>query len=768
MKRIAALLLVLFAASSVLAGDWSHWRGPEQTGVSREKDLPEKFALKDNTNVIWRAAYGGRSTPLVQNGRVCIINKVGEGLTEQERVMCFDDANGKVVWEHRFNVWHAEIASVRLGWTNLAGDPETGNVYAHGTQGLLMCFDGKDGKVLWQHSLTEEYGRVSGYGGRVTSPIIDGDLLLLGMMNASWGYQGMGRTRFVAFDKKTGQVVWWASTGFPPRDTYYSCPVVAVIGGERLLVSGGGDGGVHAFKVRTGEKVWSYIFGPSGVNPSPVVDGDLVYIAHGDEVGNVQGRVICLNGAKVKEGKPELVWKVDGIKAKYASPVLDKDNNRLYICDELAQLYCLDAKTGAKQWDQQYGKNTRGSPVLADGKLYLAEVNSKFHILQPGTDGFKVLHSQFFRKAAGAADVEINGSPAVANGRVYFMTSNELFCIGKKDHTAKASPIPPQPKETPIAEGDKPTFLQVVPADVVLYPGQDVKLKVRAYNKNGQLLKDEVEAEWSLAGPRPPEGLPPPPKDAKPAPPPPALVADLSSTKGHEVTLTAKGPPPAQFGRVIAKAGDLTGEVRVRMVPKLPYAPNFANVPEGRTPGAWVNCQGKFAIGIVGEKKVLKKRADNGNALVAQANTFFGPPDMKDYTIEADIQGTKVRGDMPDVGIIANRYTLMLAGNARSLRIVSWETTPPRVDRTIDFPWKPGVWYRMKFTVEVNGDKGTVRGKVWPRDTAEPENWTIEFVDPVPNREGSPGIYGFSTGILQGTSGSEIYYDNVKVTPNKK
>ncbi len=50
-------------------------------------------------------------------------------------------------------------------------------------------------------------------------------------------------------------------------------PVVAVIGGERLLVSGGGDGCVHAFKVRTGEKVWSYIFGTADVNCSPVVSG---------------------------------------------------------------------------------------------------------------------------------------------------------------------------------------------------------------------------------------------------------------------------------------------------------------------------------------------------------------------------------------------------------------------------------------------------------------------------------------------------------------
>src|SRR5205807_15080 len=115
----------------------------------------------------------------------------------------------------------------RLGWTHLCGDPETGNVYAHGTQGFLIGFD-KDGKVLWQHSLHEEYGRISGYGGRLASPLVDEDLVIVGMLNANWGEQTIGGTRFVAFDKRSGAVVWWASTGYRPRDTFYSCPTVAV------------------------------------------------------------------------------------------------------------------------------------------------------------------------------------------------------------------------------------------------------------------------------------------------------------------------------------------------------------------------------------------------------------------------------------------------------------------------------------------------------------------------------------------------------------
>ena len=319
----------------------------------------------------------------MQKGQVYLINRVGDGITQQERVMALDEKTGNVAWEYKFNVWLNDIVADRLGWTTMVGDPETDTVFAHGTQGLLMCFH-REGKIVWEHSLTEEFGRIAGYGGRVVSPIVDGDLLIISMLNANWGYEGSGRTRLVAFNKKTGQVAWWASAGFPPKDTYYSTPVVAVINGERLVITGGGDGGIHAFRVRTGEKVWSYIFGSAAVNCAPVVAGGLVYIGQGENniEGGDQGLIVCLDGSQVKDGKPKLVWQVPQIKAKFGSPIFS--DGRLYICNDAGTLYCLDGKDGKQLWKKKYGRNSKGSPVLADGKIYVGEEDGVFHILQPG------------------------------------------------------------------------------------------------------------------------------------------------------------------------------------------------------------------------------------------------------------------------------------------------------------------------------------------------------------------------------------------------
>lgn len=754
-------------------GQWSHWRGPTQNGVAYDTGLPDKWSPNpsaEGNNLRWKAPFGGRTTPIIQNGRAYFIGKVGEGVEEQERVVCLDADTGKLLAEHRFNVFHTDIVSVRLGWTTVCGDPETGNIYAHGTQGLFFCFD-KDLKVVWKRSMTEEFGRISGYGGRVTSPIVDGDLVILGMLNASWGEQAIGGTRFIALNKKDGTVVWWGSAGFQGRDTFYSTPVVATINGQRLLISGGGDGGVHAFKVGTGERVWSYLFGPGSINCSPVVQGNLVYIGQGEENegASTQGAVICLDASVIVKDQPKLVWQKDGIKAKFASPIIADD--RLYICGDVGTLHCLDAKTGKEYWEYQYGKNTKGSPVLADGKLYIAEVNSKFHILKPGTDSCEKLHSQFFRKTGKGEDIEINGSPAIANGRVYFMTGTEFYCLETKEaKVGKAPEMPPAEK----GEGEL-AHIQVVPADLVLSPGEKVSLAAYGYDSKGRLL-GPVEVKWSLAGPLPP--VPPrnaPPTSATkagpaPAPsaPPPALAGELESDSGSKTNLAAKPQPPAQFGRVIATAGKVTGYARARVVPKLPYSPNFANIPEKRTPGGWINCQGKYEIVVKDGQKVLSKLNTNPNILVARATSYITPPSSTNYTIECDVMGSKVRDDLPDVGVVANRYTLMLAGNTQQLRLISWDALP-RVDKSIAYPWKPGSWYRLKLTVEVgeNG-KGIAKGKVWPRGEKEPESWMVEFEDPIVNAEGSAGIYGYAAGILDNQPGCEIYYDKLTITPNKK
>jgi outer membrane protein assembly factor BamB len=786
MRHLLVLLVaVAWTANASAARNWSFWRGPEQNGVSRERDLPEKWSLspkvKDN-NLIFASPYGSITTPIVQDGQVYLIGKTGEGATLQECVRAFDADTGALKWEHKFNVWHTDIVEDRLGWTHMVGDPETGNVYAHLTAGLFLCFS-REGKVRWQHSLTEEYARLTGYGGRVTSPIVDEDKVIVSMINGPWGELTVGNTRMVAFDKKTGAVIWWGSGGYRVKDTYYSTPVVAVINGRRLILTGGGDGCIHAFLVRTGEKVWSYVFedGGGAINCSPVVKGNKVWIGHGEEnVGNgTQGRVICLDAGNVTDGHPKLVWKYDGIKVKFASPILHE--GLLYVCDDAGKMYCFDAETGKKNggkdteplWSFEYGKNTKGSPAWADGKIYVSEVDSKFHILKDnGRSEPTRLHQYRFR-GKGVVPVELHGSPAIVNGRVYFTTTEQLICIGKKDHKAPPDKIPPQPQERPIGPTAEPTHIQVVPADVLLRPGESVEFHAYAYCEGVAIAL--AAADWEKAGMLPPVypiGLKAPP--AAKGPPPPAIAGTLTLTGlgVSEPKFTAAKMPNGQFGRVVAKHGKLTGFARVRVAPVLPYENDFSKVPQGRPPAGWVNTMGKYSVvTLPGGQKVLRKRNDNAAPPVARINAYIGAPDAKDYTIETEVYGTKLedRGkDMPDIGIGACRYMLFMIGNDQELRLGTWDAQK-RIEKKLPFPWKPKTWYRMKLTASVVDGKGIVKAKVWPKSESEPEKWTLEIEDPVPNTEGAPLVYGFPNGVINAANpGPEIYYSYVRISPNKK
>ena len=152
----------------------------------------------------------------------------------------------------------------------------------------------------------------------------------------------------------------------------------------------------------------------------------------------------------------------------------------------------------------------------------------------------------------------------------------------------------------------------------------------------------------------------------------------------------------------------MTARARIRVAPKIPYANDFEKIPTARA-GGWINTQGKFLVKTVGGNKVLAKVNDKFTPLISRGNAYITMPDSKDYTIECDVQGTQVGKELPEIGIGANRYTLILAGNVQKLRLMSWDALP-RIDKTVQYQFKPGVWYRMKLTTEMAG-AGDVRAK---------------------------------------------------------
>lgn len=801
LRFTCATLILAFSFLSARAGEWTHWRGPLQTGFSPEKNLPDEWDPRSvgKNNLIWKQPYGCRSTPLVMNGRVYITSADNEPLSVPttaekkligERVTCFDAAKGTKIWEYTFNVFHTDIVANRLGWAPLAGDSANKRVYVHSTGGFLFCFDAETGKIIWQRQLTEEFGRTTGYGGRVGGgPIFDSGLVIVGIISGSWGDLAVGTSRLFAFDGKTGEVTWIAtSPGEFHRNTYYSSPVVAVIGGVRQVITGGADGALTAYHVRTGKPIWTYMCCSGVINPSPVVDGNLVYISHGEEnpegAAAGLGRVVCVDASKIAYGKspigkPTVVWEFKkGIRFGLASLAIA--DGKLYIPDDAAKLYCFDAKKGGNPlWKYNYGTTSRGAPVIADGKIYISETNYKFHIIKLKEDGSEPDEAEtntitFKNKPGATGFVESNCSPSIVDGRVYLATRDETYCIGKPDWKPNKVnwPAPAKESEGDLAKG----YLHITPAEITVAPGAKATFKVQWYSNTGvpsDKLPDGAMVEYSLP-------VPPLPKGA--TTPPPALKAELEKTSGPSVTITVDPKMPNQQGYVSAKVGNSTARARVRVIAQIPYAQDFEKTPVGAVPGGWVNTQGKYRVVELKEadgtaSKVLMKVNTNASPPVAGALAYITSPMSTGYTIEADLKGVSARGTLPDLGVCANRYILILDGKTesgkRQVRITTWEALPTplppgRIAVESNLTWKENTWYHVKLTVDVGEKEAVVRGKVWERGSKEPEKWTLEMKDPRPNRDGAAALYGKISNASETEPASEAYYDNVKITPNGK
>jgi outer membrane protein assembly factor BamB len=813
LKLSSWLLAAALSAAPALANDWANWRGPEQDGVSREKNLPDKWS-PDGDNLAWSAPVGGMSCPIVMDGRVYTFTRVGEvpagegststldpGPKTREALTCLDEKTGKVLWQHLNNMFMTDAPFHRLGWSSAVGDPQTGRVYAMGTQATLVCCDGKSGKLIWHHQMTEEFGLISTFGGRTSSPALDGDLLYITGVSFGWGDHAGSQHRIFAFDKKTGELVWTSGTGGIPVDAPYGTPIITVINGQRQVIFQAGDGSVDSFQARTGKRLWRFQCSKHGFNSSVIEHEGKVYVTWDLDNfdSNRLGAVACLDATKIKDGEPELVWKTEGIEDGFPSPTIA--NGTLYAMTNNGQLYAIDAKTGEVKYKKGMGTQGKASLVYADGKLYVAEAYGRFAIVKPETSKFQILNRSDFLDKPGREYV-IFGSPAISDGHVFLQTATNLYCIGPKEFEKQEAKVPPMAQEAPVEGHPEPAMVLVTPADVVAHPREKVSFTVHAFDDMGRPLGEVKADKWEVGQ----LTMPPPPArpkelmrpnsaaaaqgkavEAKPAvapkppapPATPAKVGNLQGTVDENGVFVGedKGHTPLGGG-VIAHVGKLEGVGRVRVFPPLPWKADFEKAPVGKPPLTWIGAGMKFAVheepGNAGNK-VLTKLTDI--PLFARARTYMGTEDMANYTVQADVKvqeevfndnGTEVH-KMPDAGVIDSRYCIELRGANQTLNLYGWPAAIPRNELTpglathsaMPFKWKAKTWYTLKIRVQQEPGKAVVKGKVWEKDQQEPSDWTISMEDPTPNTHGAAGLWGFNNGL-------EIYYDNIIVTPNNK
>ena len=522
MKRLALLLtLATFAgqpAFSLLAAPvtgWLNWRGPEQNGVSREKGLPSKL---DAHAPLWTVDFPGQSAPVIAGDRLYINGYLGEGPELREVTACFNADTGKMLWEHAESDFLSDTIYLRYATSSPTIDPETGNVYAQHTQGLLMAFS-PDGKLLWQHSMMEEFGRITFPNSRTASPVVDHELVITRGITSAWGAHGAAGDRFYAFDKKTGELVWSSAPGDRPQDNTFSNPYLDIWEGKRVLYTAGGDSTILALNARTGEPLWRFPFAKAGakggINAALIRHGNALIAVHESENldSSEIGRMAAFRIPASAEVKPTNsfiphvfgptnfeVWRQPAVGSLASSPVLV--GNTVYEVTGTGDLCSIDATTGRLHWKKKLGIEQRqSSPFYADGLLYIgvyvtmkdaeagakqdpdAVANGDLVVLRPTSEGAEeVSRTQVTGRCFG--------SPIGYNGKVYQQTDRKLYCFGKAGNTKGAV-------KDPKAEGwPKPgsaAQLQAIPYEILVRPGQTQSFRVRVLDANGFTVQESID-----------------------------------------------------------------------------------------------------------------------------------------------------------------------------------------------------------------------------------------------------------------------------------
>jgi outer membrane protein assembly factor BamB len=750
---IVGLGLATFARSAHAdARGWLDWRGPAQNGTSTETNLPNT-AQPGGPNNLWTIDIGGGGTPIIANGRVYALGYKGEGPELQEILFCADAETGKLLWERRFNDFLSDITYDRYAIGSPTVDPETGNVYALTSAGVFACFTA-DGAPVFIHSLMEKLGRLTFTNGRTGGPMIEDDLVIVRGITSNWGAEGAAQDRLYAFDKKTGALVWGSSPGGPPKDPSFARPWAAWRGSKRVLYTGSGDGSLVCVNARTGEPIWRFPVSAGGMNASVLLYKGMVIGIHADENldSSDSGRMVAVRAdaepKKVEGLPPQLeasaeVWR-NGLSSISSSPVLV--NNRIYQVNKTGDLCAVDADTGRILWTHKLGPDQlHASPLYADGKLYVPIQNGMFFILRLREDGVDELsRAQLAGRCIGA--------PSAYNGKIYVFSTEKLYCFGTPGNNASAPAAWPRPERRqpgPLAG------LQIIPAEVLLRPGEKATFTVRGIDADGLptgKVYNSSEVQW-----------------ASYIPPTARVRSTLEATFSPAGELVASSEQKPSAGAFQATADGVHGYARGRILTALPLTEDFEgyslaetlpaepNVKFAYPPLPWIGARFKFDVRELEGSKVLAKTLDN--IFFQRATVFIGHPDERNYTIEADVRSDGNRRTMSSVGVINQRYLVTLEGNAQQLIVSS---NQERIRVGVPFPWTTNTWYRLKVRVDVAPDgSGVVRAKAWKKGDPEPEAWTVEVPHRVAHDRGAPGLYGFSPQSL-----FRCYIDNIRVTPN--
>lgn len=405
-----ALLALGLTAATLAADNWPRWRGPEGTGQSSDQNVPLKWTATDG--VKWKAPLPGPgfSSPIVWGNRVLITQSIDRD-GHQRAVICFDRRDGKVLWQRVTD--YPEKESTYEGERHFcSATPVTDGervIASFGSAGVV-CYD-MDGAPVWNRDL----GKCEQIWGNASSPVIYKNLVILNF--------GPGeRTFLIAMDKRTGKDAWKVEQpGAFGKDQKewvgsWGTPIVANLKGRDELIMPWPDA-LKAYEPMTGKLLWSCTGLGKLVYNSPLISPEVIVQMSG--FGGPQMAVKTGGSGDVTSTHRR--WREEPTTQRVGSGVIVGEH--VYVVNENGIAQCIELNSGKTLWKERACGRVWGSMVHAGGRLYVTDQQGET-VVMAAKPVFEVL-------ARNPLGEKSQASPAFSNGEIFLRTYGHLWCISK-------------------------------------------------------------------------------------------------------------------------------------------------------------------------------------------------------------------------------------------------------------------------------------------------------------------------------------------------
>ena len=374
------------------------FRGYMGQGISYHKDIPESWNGSTGENIKWKVASSkpGYSSPVIWGDKIFI-----SGGDAQSRVVsCYNRYTGQLLWEKEITGIPGSPAvpprvtdDTGLAAPTMAAD---GNrVYAIFATGNVVAFD-MEGTQVWGRNLGVPNNH---YGHSSSLQVWDNKVLVQ--------YDTNSKGRMLALNTASGETIWDVER---PVNVSWASPVLIEVDGKIQVVTTS-DPYVSGHDLETGAEIWKVEAMMGEVGASVAYGNGLVFAT------NEYARLVAV------EPKPDTdyTWENDEYLAEASSPVAY--NGLLYTATSYGVLVCYDALTGEKKFEKEFNDGFYSSPIIADGKLYIMDLDGVTHILLADASGTVIAEPEL-----GEGGFAV---PAMADGLIYIRGEENLYCIGK-------------------------------------------------------------------------------------------------------------------------------------------------------------------------------------------------------------------------------------------------------------------------------------------------------------------------------------------------